>query len=209
MFKIKTMNSISEYGINELLKRGCDVSPDFDKPDGILVRSAELHDYEFNPELLAIARAGAGYNKIPVEKCAELGIVVFNSPGANAEAVKEQEIASMVMASRDILGSIEWVRSIADRGEINCCFFSPSRVSRKRAKAKFAAFAAKVSSISASPVTARVYPAESSLADALTHPVLTRSMAVASNIQRIGIKIFFINLPPYSAPMEKTPKSTA
>ena len=117
MFKIKTMNSISEHGINELLKRGCDVSPDFDKPDGILVRSAELHDYEFNPELLAIARAGAGYNNIPVEKCAELGIVVFNSPGANAEAVKEQEIASMVMASRDILGSIEWVRSIADQGD--------------------------------------------------------------------------------------------
>ncbi|MBQ2960433.1 MAG: 3-phosphoglycerate dehydrogenase [Oscillospiraceae bacterium] len=117
MFKIKTMNSISEHGINELTKRGCDVSPDFDKPDGILVRSAELHDYEFNPELLAIARAGAGYNNIPVEKCAELGIVVFNSPGANAEAVKEQEIASMVMASRDILGSIEWVRSIADQGD--------------------------------------------------------------------------------------------
>ena len=117
MFKIKTMNSISDYGINELTKRGCLVDADMDRPEGILVRSAELHDYNFNPELLAIARAGAGYNNIPVDKCAEMGIVVFNSPGANAEAVKEQEIASMVMASRDILGSIEWVRSIADQGD--------------------------------------------------------------------------------------------
>lgn len=117
MFKIKTMNSISEHGIVELTKRGCDVSAEHERPEGILVRSADLHDYDFKPELLAIARAGAGYNNIPVEKCAEMGIVVFNSPGANAEAVKEQEIASMVMASRDILGSIEWVRSIADQGD--------------------------------------------------------------------------------------------
>ncbi|MBO5555586.1 MAG: 3-phosphoglycerate dehydrogenase, partial [Oscillospiraceae bacterium] len=70
----------------------------------------------FGPELLAIARAGAGYNNIPVERCAEEGIVVFNSPGANAEAVKEQEIMSLVMASRDVVGSIEWVKTIADRG---------------------------------------------------------------------------------------------
>ena len=111
------MNSISEHGINELTKRGCQVSPEFEDAAGILVRSADLHSHEFNSELLAIARAGAGYNNIPVDKCAEMGIVVFNSPGANAEAVKEQEIASMVMASRDILGSIEWVRSIADQGD--------------------------------------------------------------------------------------------
>ena len=117
MFKIKTMNEISSHGIKELEKHGCKVAADMDCPEGILVRSAEMHGMEFNPELLAIARAGAGYNNIPVEKCAELGIVVFNSPGANAEAVKEQEIASMVMASRDILGSIEWVRSIAGEGD--------------------------------------------------------------------------------------------
>jgi len=118
MFKIKTMNEISEHGIKELTKHGCKVSAELENPEGILVRSAEMHDMEFNPELLAIARAGAGYNNIPIEKCAEAGIVVFNSPGANAEAVKEQEIAAMVMASRDILGSIEWVRSIADQGEM-------------------------------------------------------------------------------------------
>jgi len=117
MFKIKTINSISEHGLGELRKRGCTIGEDISDPQGILVRSAELHDMEFNPELLAIARAGAGYNNIPIEKCAEAGIVVFNSPGANAEAVKEQEIASMVMASRDILGSIEWVRSIAGEGD--------------------------------------------------------------------------------------------
>ena len=117
MFKIKTMNTISEQGINALEKRGCTVGADVELPDGLLVRSADLHGYEFGPGLLAIARAGAGYNNIPVEDCAEKGIVVFNSPGANAEAVKEQEICALVMASRDIVGSIDWVRSIADRGE--------------------------------------------------------------------------------------------
>ncbi len=117
MFKIKTMNNISELGTSVLEKRGCLVGPDVEAPDGLLVRSAKLHGVEFGPELLAIARAGAGYNNIPVEECAEKGIVVFNSPGANAEAVKEQEIAALVLASRDIVGGIDWVRSIADRGE--------------------------------------------------------------------------------------------
>ena len=117
MFKIRTMNSISEHGTGALEKRGCLVGPDVEAPDGLLIRSADLHGKEFNPELLAIARAGAGYNNIPVEDCAEKGIVVFNSPGANAEAVKEQEIAALVMASRDVIGSIDWVRSIANRGE--------------------------------------------------------------------------------------------
>lgn len=117
MYKIRTMNSISENGIDYLQKRNCEIGPEVENPDGILIRSADLHEYEFGPELLGIARAGAGYNNIPVEKCAEQGIVVFNSPGANAEAVKEQEIMSFIMASRDVLGSIDFVRSIADRGE--------------------------------------------------------------------------------------------
>lgn len=116
MFKIKTMNAISEFGIERLIKRGCEVGKDVVSPDGLLIRSADLHEYEFNSELLAIARAGSGYNNIPVDDCAERGIVVFNSPGANAQAVKEQEICSMVMASRDVLGSIEWVKSLADKG---------------------------------------------------------------------------------------------
>lgn len=116
MYKIKTMNAISAGGLEELTKRGCTVGGDVQNPEGMLIRSADLHNYEFGEDLLAIARAGAGYNNIPIEKCAELGIAVFNSPGANAEAVKEQEICSLIMSSRDILGSIDWVRSIADRG---------------------------------------------------------------------------------------------
>ncbi len=117
MFDIRTMNTISPAGIETLEKKGCRVGPDVEKPQGLLIRSAEIHGMEFGEELLAIARAGAGYNNIPVEECAEKGIVVFNSPGANAEAVKEQEICALIMASRDMLGSIEWVRSIADRGD--------------------------------------------------------------------------------------------
>ena len=117
MFRIKTMNAISPAGTGPLEKKGCLVGPEVEAPQGLLLRSADLHRYDFGPELLAIARAGAGYNNIPVEKCAEQGIVVFNSPGANAEAVKEQEICSLIMASRDILGSIDWVRSIATEGD--------------------------------------------------------------------------------------------
>ena len=117
MFKIKTMNSISPQGIAELEKHGCIVGENIDEPQALLIRSANLHDCEFPSGLLAIARAGAGYNNIPVEDCAEQGIVVFNSPGANAEAVKEQELCSLVMCSRDVLGSIDWVKTIADKGE--------------------------------------------------------------------------------------------
>ena len=117
MFKIKTMNAIAPAGIETLERRGCTVGEDVEAPEGILLRSADLHAYPFNPELLAIARAGAGYNNIPVAECANRGIVVFNAPGANAVAVKEQEIASLVLASRDVLGSIDYVKSIADRGE--------------------------------------------------------------------------------------------
>ncbi|MGI5976847.1 MAG: 3-phosphoglycerate dehydrogenase family protein [Candidatus Limivicinus sp.] len=117
MFKIKTMNTISPVGIARLEKMGCQVGADVENPDGMLIRSAKLHGYKFNPELLAIARAGAGFNNIPIEECAEKGIVVFNSPGANAEAVKEQEVCSLVMASRDVLGAIDWVKSISDRGD--------------------------------------------------------------------------------------------
>ena len=117
MFEIKTMNSISRMGLEVLEKRGCRVGPDIEKPQAMLIRSADLHEYPFNEELLCIARAGAGYNNIPVEDCAEKGIVVFNSPGANAEAVKELEMCSLVLASREVLGSIEWVKSIAGEGE--------------------------------------------------------------------------------------------
>lgn len=117
MFDIKTMNTISPSGIEVLEKRHCNVGPNVEAPQALLIRSADLHSYDFPPELLAIGRAGAGTNNIPVETCTEKGIVVFNSPGANAEAVKEQELCAMVMASRDVLGSIDWVKSIADQGD--------------------------------------------------------------------------------------------
>ena len=117
MFEIKTMNAISASGIEVLEAKGCHVGPEVEKPQALLIRSADLHDYAFPPQLLAIGRAGAGTNNIPVDACTEQGIAVFNSPGANAEAVKEQEICAMVLASRDVLGSIEWVKSIAHRGE--------------------------------------------------------------------------------------------
>ena len=117
MFDIQTMNAISASGIAVLEAKGCHVGPEVEKPQALLIRSADLHDYAFPPQLLAIGRAGAGTNNIPVDACTEQGIAVFNSPGANAEAVKEQEICAMVLASRDVLGSIEWVKSIAGRGE--------------------------------------------------------------------------------------------
>ncbi len=117
MFKIRTMNAISSHGVDALTARGCAVGEELEAPDALLVRSAELHGADFPPSLLAIGRAGAGTNNIPVEDCAERGIAVFNAPGANAEAVKELELCELVMASRDVLGSIAWVRSIADEGE--------------------------------------------------------------------------------------------
>jgi D-3-phosphoglycerate dehydrogenase len=111
------MNAISELGTNELIKRGCEVGPNVENPQALLIRSADLHQYEFGPDLLCVGRAGAGVNNIPIEECAKKGIVVFNSPGANAEAVKELELCSLIIASRDVLGGIDWVRSIADEGD--------------------------------------------------------------------------------------------
>lgn len=117
MFKIKTMNAIADSGIEVLRKAGFEVGKEIENPDAMLIRSADLHSMEFGDNLLAIGRAGSGYNNIPIDECAEKGIVVFNSPGANAQAVKEQEIMALVMASRDVLGSIDYVKSIADKGE--------------------------------------------------------------------------------------------
>lgn len=117
MYNIKTMNKISPVGLDRLKTLGCNVGAEVENPDGIIVRSADMHGFEPNSELLGVARAGAGYNNIPIDEYAEKGIVVFNSPGANAEAVKEQTICSLVMASRDVMGSIEWVKSIAGEGD--------------------------------------------------------------------------------------------
>ena len=117
MYTIKTLNAISPVGLAKLNKNLFDVAVDADAPDGILVRSADLLNTTFNDNLLAIARAGAGVNNIPLDTCSEKGIVVFNAPGANADATKEMVIFEMLLASRDILGSIEWVKSIAGKGD--------------------------------------------------------------------------------------------
>ena len=116
MFTIKTLNAISPVGLTKLNKNLFDVSVDADAPDGILVRSADLLNATFNDGLLAIARAGAGVNNIPLDRCSEQGIVVFNTPGANANAVKELVICAMLMGSRDIPGAIRWVREQAASG---------------------------------------------------------------------------------------------
>jgi D-3-phosphoglycerate dehydrogenase len=111
------MNAIDEAGLEILTAKGCEVGADTEAPNAILVRSAKLHDYVFGPELLCIARAGAGVNNIPLQRCAEEGIVVFNTPGANAEAVKELAICALLISSRDVVGGIQWVRGIAGEGD--------------------------------------------------------------------------------------------
>ena len=117
MFNVQTLNKISPVGTAVLSADKYNVSSDVENPDAILVRSAKLHDMEFGDKLLCIARAGAGTNNIPVDRCSESGIVVFNTPGANAEAVKELVICSMLLSSRKIVDGIQWVKSISDQGD--------------------------------------------------------------------------------------------
>ena len=107
------MNKIATAGLNLLDQTRFQVGGDLENEDGILVRSAAMHDYAFPDSLRAIARAGAGTNNIPIDRCSEQGIVVFNTPGANANAVKELVIAALLVASRDILGGAEWVKEQA------------------------------------------------------------------------------------------------
>ncbi len=112
-FQIRMLNKIAACGIAKLNPKDYVVGTDVESPDGILVRSAEMHDMPFEENLLAIARAGAGVNNIPLDTCSEKGIVVFNTPGANANAVKELAVAALLLASRDIVGGIEWAKSLA------------------------------------------------------------------------------------------------
>ncbi len=115
MFNILTLNKIAAIGTDRL-GANYTISDACDTPDAVLVRSASMHDTVMPESLLAIARAGAGTNNIPVEKCAEEGIVVFNTPGANANAVKELVIAGLFLASRDVIGGIEWAKTLKGNG---------------------------------------------------------------------------------------------
>lgn len=112
MFRIKTMNKIAQVGLNQF-PADYQVGDSVEGEEGILVRSAKLHDYPFPDTLWGIARAGAGTNNIPVAECAQKGIVVFNTPGANANGVKELVLAALLMASRDLVGGVEWVKAQA------------------------------------------------------------------------------------------------
>ena len=118
MKNIKLMNKIAAVGTDVFDKSLFEVSADVTAPDAIMVRSANLHEMEYNPELLAIARAGAGVNNIPTEECAKRGIVVFNTPGANANGVKELAIAALILASRDIVGGIEWAKGLGSEPDV-------------------------------------------------------------------------------------------
>lgn len=110
MYNILTLNKISETGIKNFTS-DYKCSDDIKNPDAILVRSASMHETEFAPETLAVARAGAGVNNIPIEECAKKGIVVFNTPGANANAVKELVLCGLLLSSRKIVPAVEWVKA--------------------------------------------------------------------------------------------------
>ena len=110
MRKIHCINAISKYGTDQFTQE-YQLTDEVNEAEGILVRSASLHEMQFSDSLLAIARAGAGVNNIPLEACAQEGIVVFNTPGANANGVKELVLAGLFLASRDIVGGIEWCKA--------------------------------------------------------------------------------------------------
>ena len=116
MYRIKTLNKISPAGLSVLDQTRFTISGDVENEDGILVRSADMHDYQFPDALRAVARAGAGTNNIPIDRCSEAGIVVFNTPGANANAVKELAVCALLLSSRKITEGADWVRAQAGGG---------------------------------------------------------------------------------------------
>ncbi len=117
MYQVHYLNKISKEG-TALWTEEYKATEEVNQADAILVRSAAMHDMDLPESLLAVARAGAGVNNIPLEKCAQQGIVVFNTPGANANGVKEMAICGMLLGSRDVIGGVEWVKSIKDEGDV-------------------------------------------------------------------------------------------
>ena len=117
MFQINCLNPISKVGLDRLTA-DYKVTDNMNDAEGVLVRSASMHEMDLPENLLAVARAGAGVNNIPLDKCAQKGIVVFNTPGANANGVKELVIAGMLLAARDVVGGIEWVKASKDNADI-------------------------------------------------------------------------------------------
>ncbi len=118
MNNIKLMNKIAAVGTEIFDKKKYAISEEFENPTAMLVRSAVIKESDLNSELLAIARAGAGVNNIPVEKCAQEGIVVFNTPGANANGVKELAVLALILASRNVVGGIEWAKTLKGMDDV-------------------------------------------------------------------------------------------
>ena len=116
MFRIKTLNKISPAGLSVLDQTRFQISDNAENEDGVLVSSADMHEYPFSDALRAVARAGAGTNNIPIDRCSEAGIVVFNTPGANANAVKELAVCALLLASRRIIAGSLWLRDQAGAG---------------------------------------------------------------------------------------------
>lgn len=116
MYKIQTLNKIAAIGTDNFDRAKYEIADAFDAPDAIMVRSASMLDMEFAPNLLAIARAGAGVNNIPVDRCADEGICVFNTPGANANAVKELAVCGLLLASRAVPEAIDWAKTLKGNG---------------------------------------------------------------------------------------------
>lgn len=117
MYNIKTLNKISNVGMSKFDKTRYNYGDNVENPEAILVRSASMHEMELPKTLLAIARAGAGTNNIPVEECSKKGIVVFNTPGANANAVKELVVLGLLISSRKVITAMDWCKTIKDEGD--------------------------------------------------------------------------------------------
>nr|WP_320021341.1 phosphoglycerate dehydrogenase [uncultured Draconibacterium sp.] len=117
MFKIQTLNKIDPDGLKLFPLDNYEIASELPNPDAIVLRSFKMHDVEIPSSVKAVARAGAGVNNIPIEKCTEKGIVVFNTPGANANGVKEAVIAGMLMASRDYIGAANWAKTLIGEGD--------------------------------------------------------------------------------------------
>lgn len=117
MYKIKQLNKIAQIGL-DIFGNQYQVVDEANDEDGVLVRSASMHDYDMNPALKAIARAGAGVNNIPIEECSEKGIVVFNTPGANANAVKELVLCGLFLSSRKVIEGVDWVKTLKGNDDV-------------------------------------------------------------------------------------------
>jgi len=117
MFKIQTLNKIDPDGLKLFPLDNYEIASEIPNPDAIILRSFKMHDMELPSSIKAVARAGAGVNNIPIENCTEKGIVVFNTPGANANGVKEAVLAGMLLASRDFIGAANWAKSLIGKGD--------------------------------------------------------------------------------------------